>query len=177
MTKLGDHARISGGANLTHIALGQEGNLGIITEAVFRLRPLPESTEYESIVFPSFEQGLRFAEAVVKTRIWPTSMRLIDEKQLGAAKCLKEQNTFWSGFVEAAGEYFLQYIKGFEIKKMVACTLVFEGTREEVARQKKNIYSLYKKYHGVLGGASHGLKGYQVLFSVAYLRDFFNSLG
>jgi alkyldihydroxyacetonephosphate synthase len=41
MTKLGNHARISGGPDLTHIILGSEGNLGIVTEAVFRLRPMP----------------------------------------------------------------------------------------------------------------------------------------
>jgi alkyldihydroxyacetonephosphate synthase len=60
---------------------------------------------------------------------------------------------------------------------MVASTILFEGTREEVARQKKNIYSLYGKYGGVLGGSENGMKGYQVLFSVAYLRDWCNSRG
>jgi hypothetical protein len=33
---------------------------------------------------------MRFIEAVAKTRIWPASIRVIDDKQLGAARGVKE---------------------------------------------------------------------------------------
>jgi len=38
--------------------LGSEGNFGIITEVVLRVRPLPEIRIYDSIIFPNFDYGL-----------------------------------------------------------------------------------------------------------------------
>lgn len=36
-------------------------------------------------------------------------------------------------------KFFLTKIKGFNLTNMAACTIKFEGTKEEVARQRKNI--------------------------------------
>lgn len=70
--------------------LGQEANFGLVTEAVFKIRPLAETTEYECLVFPSLDIGFNFAEAVVRSRRIPSSMRVLDEKQLTGAIALKE---------------------------------------------------------------------------------------
>ena len=87
---MGNWPRISNGPNLNHLIMGHEGNIGLITEAVVRLRPVPEVTEFESVVFPDYDHGMRFIEAVSKSRIWPASIRVIDDKQLGAARGVKE---------------------------------------------------------------------------------------
>lgn len=55
---------------------------------------------------------------------------------------------------------------------MCACTLLFEGTKEEVARQQKSIYSLASKHHGLKAGAENGSRGYFLTYVIAYLRDF-----
>ena len=70
--------RVSSGPDLTQLVLGSEGNLGLITEAIVRIRPLPETKEYQSIVFPNFEYGVKFIEHVGKSRIWPASIRVVD---------------------------------------------------------------------------------------------------
>ena len=54
MTKTTAWPRVSIGPDLNHIVMGHEGNIGIITEAIVRLRPVPEAQEYSSIVFPDF---------------------------------------------------------------------------------------------------------------------------
>lgn len=46
--------RVSSGPDLNQLILGSEGNLGIITEVVFKVRPLPEQRLYESFIFPDF---------------------------------------------------------------------------------------------------------------------------
>lgn len=160
ITKLSNWPRISNGPDLNHLILGHEGNMGLVTEAVVRLRPVPEVTEYESVVFPDYEHGMRFIEAVAKSRIWPASMRVIDEKQLGAAWGAKEEKSIWGRFLDSAAEFYLTKIKGFDFKKMAAGTIMFEGSKEEVARQRANINRLYPKFGGILGGSENGMKGY-----------------
>jgi alkyldihydroxyacetonephosphate synthase len=46
--------RISSGPDIHEFILGHEGNFGIITECVIKLRPLPEVRIYESIIFHDF---------------------------------------------------------------------------------------------------------------------------
>jgi alkyldihydroxyacetonephosphate synthase len=48
--------------------MGSEGNLGIITEAVVRVRPLPEVKIFDSIIFYDFEEGIKFMHEVSKLR-------------------------------------------------------------------------------------------------------------
>jgi len=58
--------RISAGPDVNQIILGSEGTLGVITEAVIKLRPLPECRRYGSIVFPDFESGVAALREIAK---------------------------------------------------------------------------------------------------------------
>ena len=70
--------RVSNGPDLNHLIMGSEGNFGIITEAVLRVRPIPEAKIYDSILFYDFEQGIKFMYEVSSLRSYPASLRLID---------------------------------------------------------------------------------------------------
>jgi len=56
--------RISNGPDLNHMVMGSEGNIGIITEAVIKVKPLPQVRIFDSILFPDFEVGIQFMHAV-----------------------------------------------------------------------------------------------------------------
>lgn len=58
--------------------LGSEGNYGVITEAVIKIKKLPEIKRYGSILFPNFEIGMKFMEEVGRRGIRPASIRLMD---------------------------------------------------------------------------------------------------
>ena len=58
--------------------LGSEGNFGIITEVVLRVRPLPEKRIYDSIIFPNFDYGLTFMKEMGLSRCRPASVRTVD---------------------------------------------------------------------------------------------------
>lgn len=97
--------------------IGSEGNYGIITEAVIRLRPWPECCKFDSAVFPSFENGVRFMEDVAKSRIWPASLRVFDHKQYEMAKAIKEEQTgLLHGAKEWIQNFYLRTIKGFDLE-------------------------------------------------------------
>ena len=65
--------------------MGHEGNFGIVTEAVLRVRNIPEVKEYGSVIFPDFEHGIKFMDEVARSRIWPASLRVVDNNQFKCA--------------------------------------------------------------------------------------------
>jgi len=54
--------------------------LGIITETVIKVKQLPKKIEYDSIIFYNFSQGTSFMYDVAQSRVWPASLRLVDNK-------------------------------------------------------------------------------------------------
>jgi alkyldihydroxyacetonephosphate synthase len=71
--------------------LGHEGNFGIITECTVKIRPLPEKKVYESILFHDFDTGVKFMYEVAQSKVWPASLRLMDNKQFQFGMSLKTE--------------------------------------------------------------------------------------
>jgi len=88
-TKLALWPRISNGPDLNHLVMGSEGNFGLITEAVIRVKPLPQVRIFDSVIFPDFEDGIGFMHAMSQTKCWPTSCRLVDNSQFKFGSTLK----------------------------------------------------------------------------------------
>jgi len=58
--------RVSIGPDFNHVVLGSEGTLGVITEVVMKIRPLPVCKKYGSIIFPDFESGVHCMREIAK---------------------------------------------------------------------------------------------------------------
>ena len=71
-------------------------------------------------------------------------------------------------------KFALLKVLGFDPLKMAACTIAMEGTRAEVAHQKRTIFKLAKAHGGKSAGATNGRRGYMLTFGIAYIRDFLN---
>ncbi len=170
--------RQSAGVQVRPALFGSEGNFGLITKAVLRIRELPEATAFESLIFPSFEQGVSFLRALSGTSFLPASIRLVDNEQFRFGHALKPAETGTVAKTKSKlQKAFLQKIKGIDLTKMAAATLVLEGTKHEVEAQKKLIGELAGEYDGFFGGASNGKRGYNLTFAIAYIRDFLTKLG
>jgi alkyldihydroxyacetonephosphate synthase len=78
----------------------------------------------------------------------------------------------WAAIRRRAERLFVTRLRGFAPKRMVACTLVFEGTRAHVAREEAGVRRLARRHGGMRGGSENGRKGYQLTFGIAYFRDF-----
>src|SRR5205085_7378338 len=128
--------RESVGMDLRRLIFGSEGTLGIITSAVVKIFPLPEVQEYGSVLFPSFEDGFKFMYALAREATPPASVRLVDNLQFQFGLALKPRSSGGLADLKSKAEkFFVTKIKGFEPYKMVACTLVFEGSQTEVEQQ------------------------------------------
>ena len=139
MTSIGTYAdqnawpRISSGPSFKQIVMGHEGNLGVVTEAVIKVRPLPEVKRFGSIIFPDFEKGIKFMEDVGVSGVRPASLRLMDNVQFLFGQALKpEEHSPAILLLNKIKQFYVLNFKGFDVYKMTAATLLFEGTKEEV---------------------------------------------
>lgn len=151
---------------------GSEGQLGIITSAIVKIFPLPDVQEYDSILFKTFEEGLAFMKELGQSKIWPASVRLVDNTQFQFGMALKPANKGVKIIKSKLEKSFVTKIKGFDPDKMAACTIVYEGSLEETEFQKKTVDCFAKKHNGMKAGRENGERGYQLTFGIAYIRDF-----
>jgi alkyldihydroxyacetonephosphate synthase len=152
--------------------IGSEGSLGIITSAVVKLFPIPEERRYGSLLFKKFETGLAFMYDLAQQDVYPASVRLVDNLQFQFGQVLKPASKGAKKVKSKIEKWVVTGPLGFDPAEMVAVTLVFEGTKEEVERQEKAVYRLAKKHKGFKGGAENGRRGYLLTFGIAYIRDF-----
>ena len=165
--------RISNGPDLNHVIMGSEGNLGIITECVLRIRPIPEVRMYDSILFYDFEQGIKFMYEVSKLSVYPASLRLVDNQQFKFGQTMKPaDDSAWKHFIDAAKKFFVLNIKGYDPDQMCAATLMCEGKKEDQEALHRNVMKIAKKFNGMAAGAENGQKGYLLTYLIAYTRDF-----
>ncbi|NCF16317.1 MAG: FAD-binding protein [Gammaproteobacteria bacterium] len=150
---------------------GSEGGLGIVTQAVVKVFPLPEVQEYGSIIFPSLEKGVDFLYELTRTATPPASVRLVDNMQFQLSQTLKPRSTGLKKLKSKLEKWFVLNVKGLDPEGMTACTLVFEGTPEQVAAEQKSVYRIAARHEGMKGGAENGRRGYQLTYGIAYLRD------
>lgn len=169
--------RESVGVDARRWLLGSEGTLGIITHAVVKIFPLPAVQRYDAYLFRDFATGFAFLQDLTRSRVLPASVRLVDNLQFQLSQTLKPQAEGLAAHKRQLERWLVTQVKGFDPAQMVACTLVFEGERHEVAAQEHAVRRLTAKYGGLRAGAENGRKGYELTFGIAYIRDFVMQLG
>jgi glycolate oxidase len=70
--------KYSTGYNLTHLMVGSEGTLGIVTKIVFRLIPAPEQDLLMLVPFKSAEDACRAVAEVFRAGIIPSAMEFME---------------------------------------------------------------------------------------------------
>ncbi len=151
---------------------GSEGNLGIITHAVIKIFPLPEVERHDAVLFLTFEHGVAFLHDLTREATPPASVRLVDNLQFQLSQTLKPKTAGLKAVIRKAEKLFVTRIKGFDPEKMVACTLLYEGSALQVAAEEAAVRRLARRHGGMRAGADNGKRGYQLTFGIAYIRDF-----
>jgi D-lactate dehydrogenase (cytochrome) len=68
----------SAGYDLTHLMVGSEGTLGVVTEATLKLVPIPEHFSAIVSAFPSVEEAADTVYAIMASGLEPAAMELLD---------------------------------------------------------------------------------------------------
>jgi alkyldihydroxyacetonephosphate synthase len=77
----GHGPRAATGPNLTQLFVGSEGTLGVITEARFRIHPLPPAQGRRAFGFTTFNAGLAACRKILRRGATPAVLRLYDQTE------------------------------------------------------------------------------------------------
>jgi alkyldihydroxyacetonephosphate synthase len=150
---------------------GSEGSLGIVTQALVKIFPLPEVQRYGSVLFPDFDSGVHFLKELAQHATPPASARLVDNLQFKFGQMLKGRKRGAQKLISALQRIWVTKVKRFDPDRMTALTLLFEGNRQEVRSQQNDLYRIAARHGGMKAGAENGFRGYQLTFGIAYIRD------
>lgn len=70
------------GLDLTGVFCGSEGTMGVVTEAVVRILPLPEGYRTALAIFADLDACSRTVSAIIAAKIIPAAMELMDRPSL-----------------------------------------------------------------------------------------------
>ncbi|KAF5269573.1 hypothetical protein FQR65_LT05911 [Abscondita terminalis] len=163
--------RMSCGPDFNHLILGSEGCLGVITEVIIKIRPLPATKKYGSVIFPDFESGVKCMREIARQRCQPASVRLMDNTQFKFGQSLRPVPGYFGLILDGLKKLYITKIKGFNIDSMCVMTLLFEGDTKDVENQEKRIYEIAGRFGGIPAGQINGERGYTLTFVIAYIRD------
>jgi D-lactate dehydrogenase (cytochrome) len=83
--RTGTRARKSAaGYDLTHLLVGSEGTLAVITEVALRLEPLPAAVSAAVCPFPGVEAAVKCVQRIIGAGLHPARCELLDEVQMDA---------------------------------------------------------------------------------------------
>jgi glycolate oxidase len=74
------------GYSMTELFVGSEGTLGVITKAIVRLVPLPETLQTLAVCFPDIQAAGRVVPMLLKTGVRPCTLEFIDRFCLAAVR-------------------------------------------------------------------------------------------
>lgn len=155
ISHLGTWAEDSPGLDLRGLVVGSEGTLGIVTEAVIRLVPLPKEYRTFLSAFDSPDQAIRVVSKIIASGLMPAALEMMDQKIISALN-----KAFGMDFPEDAGAILLVELDGDPESvsgDAKAVQAIFEelGARSiRIAKnesERQNLWKARKRAFGAIG--------------------------
>jgi alkyldihydroxyacetonephosphate synthase len=111
------------GPSLLQCLIGSEGALGVITQAVVRLHPLPQSRAFGAYLFPDFATGVNAVKNMLQADLRPAVLRLSDPQETAMALLLAGSPR--PSLKERLGHLYVK-LRGFDLRNSALLLLIFE---------------------------------------------------
>jgi alkyldihydroxyacetonephosphate synthase len=146
--------------------IGSEGTLGVITQAVVRLHPLPPNRAFAAYLFPDFHTGVESVKKMLQADLRPAVLRLSDPEETAIAVLLG--SSAHPSLKERLGRWYVR-MRGFDLQRGSLLLLVFEGSHSLVSVAKKEAHQYARS--GLYLGSQPAQDWMRHRFRHPYLRD------
>lgn len=154
----------SAGPDLRELVLGSEGRLGVLTEAVVRVRPVPERESFRAVFFPDWETATAAVREIAQARVPLSMLRLSNEAET-------ETQLILAGHERTIGmlDRYLR-LRGLGEGR---CMLIMgvTGTARECRFARGEAMTAARRHRGIYIGRSVGGAWAASRFSGTYLRN------
>jgi alkyldihydroxyacetonephosphate synthase len=154
------------GPSLLQCLIGSEGTLGVITEAVVRLHPLPQNRAFASYLFPDFATGMDAVKKMLQADLRPAVLRLSDPGETAMALLLGRSPQ--PSLKERLGHLYVK-VRGFDLQNGALLLLIFEGPDSLVSVAKREAHKHARS--GLHLGSLPARSWMKERFRHPYIRD------
>lgn len=159
------------GPDFKSLLIGSEGVLGIITEAVMRVRPLPKVRRFQSWLFPTFAAGVEAARELTQCGAAPDLIRLLDPMQMQFIGSLAHAPGPFQRWTKKAVGTYLRRARGFDPGQQCMMFLGFEGDGGDVKRRTRAAGKIVWTQRAFPLGPGPAEKWYEEVYLFGYFRD------
>lgn len=158
------HPASAAGPDLRQLVLGSEGRLGVITEAIVRVRPLPEVERFYGVFFNDWESGLAALREIAQACLPVSMLRLSGAQETETTLVLsgKDDLVRWAD-------------RGLRLlgKGTGRCLLIFGVTGEQrmASFARREALAILRKHGGLPTGQMIGHIWQKSRFLTPYLRN------
>lgn len=163
--------RSATGPDLAQIAVGSEGTLGLITEAVMRIHPVG-IRENRGLLVPGFATGIALARALAHRGALPSTTRISNPQETALSFATKSPPSGASALFAKAFKSYLRHVRRFPLDD--ACLMItgFEASSAaELAAQRRATLAICREFGAVDLGTGVGAKWFAGRYDYPYLRD------
>ncbi len=145
------------GYDLTHLFVGSEGTLGVVTKIIVKLIPLPEAKMTLLAIYDRIDDAARTVSSIVARRIIPTTLEMLDRATMELVEAYKPV-----GLPLDAEAVLLLEIDGSEPEVKRQASLAEEACRNckarevRVAKSKEESEQLWSARRSALAAVARG---------------------
>lgn len=154
------------GPSLLQCLIGSEGTLGVITQAVVRLHPMPRHRVFVAYLFPDFATGMAAVRRMIQADVRPAVLRLSDPDETAMALLLSKSPR--RSLKEQLGHWYVR-CRGFDLRHGALLVLIFEGPRRLISAARREARRFVKS--GLPLGSHPARLWMKTRFRHPYLRD------
>lgn len=159
------------GFDLREAVLGSEGRLGIITDAIVKISPIPREESFFAVFFPTWEEGVCAVRSIVQNKLPVSMLRLSDALETGANLALVPPNPLMGCL-----KLYLSW-RNCKDEKCILIVGVTGETPGEAQNTSAIVLATTHSHHGIYLGKGIGRRWEHHRFRTPYLRNTLWSLG
>lgn len=152
------------GPGMRDLIVGSEGALGAISRVDLRVRPRPEASLYEGLMFEDFASGAEALRRIAQDGCAPAVCRLSEERETRLSIALASSGAL----KDALSSAYLRLRRRHE-----GCLAIFgfEGSERDVSACRRHALELARRAGALPLGEGPGRSWLKSRFSAPYLRD------